>query len=311
MPKAKNTNTGKNGAPLWVWLAAATVALVFIGVSYHSFLQICYFDQFNPKRLERFAQPGAEKALKIAVIGTSLTRNALYKDEDMDRLAKDRGMNIRFLRFTLDGGRLGNFYDLSEEVVHSKADIIFFEAALFGLDRGDVDEIWARHRRSLRHEAVDLLTRLPFVPEKRRSQEINANYTTIEISPVPFSGKNQEKETGLYLKRVSRFRIRDFSEGKRFAALFRLARARGKVVEFLDLSRSREAWAMLPANFEDLFDATMANYEKVYGIRYLRFPYRLPIEYFEDFAHFGTTGRKFYSAWFLTNLAAPSGDAGK
>ena len=55
----------------------------------------------------------------------------------------------------------------------------------------------------------------------------------------------------------------------------------------------------------------MGRYEKAYGIHYLRFPYRLPLDYFQDFAHLGPKGRRFYSEWFLANLASLSGDAGK
>ena len=54
----------------------------------------------------------------------------------MESFANGRGVKIRFLRFTLDGGSLGDFYDLSEAVISSGADIICFEAAIFGLDMG-------------------------------------------------------------------------------------------------------------------------------------------------------------------------------
>lgn len=311
MSQAKGNSSGKINAPLWTWLLAGTVALVFIAVSYYSFIQFTHFDQFNPKRLASFAFPRDEKVLNIAVIGTSLTYCALYKDADMERFAKGRGLNIRFLRFSLAGGSLNDFYELTEAVVHSGADMIFIEAAIFGLDMGNEKTKYDRFRYYLRHGGTKLLARLPFVTKRRPLAGLNENYIDIEPSGNPFFGQNHEKEAELYLDNISQFRIRDFSEGKKFAPLFNLARSRGQVVVFLDLSRSRNAWDMLPANFEGMLSKTMGCYEKVYGMYYLRFPYRLPLEYFRDFAHFGAKGRRFYSEWFLDNLASLPGGAGK
>ena len=311
MSNAKVASSKKNNAPLWIWVAAGALALLFLGVSYCWFFQADSYEQFNPKRLESFAAPGSKKTLRVAVIGTSLTCNAFYKDDAMERLAKDRGRNIRFLRFTLGGGSLNEFYDLSEAVINSAADIIFFEAAIFGLAMGNDNVTLDRYRYYLRHGGTRFLARLPFVPKRRRSEKQNENYTDIEPSLTPFSGQNPEEETELYLERISRFRIRDFSEGKKFASLFRLAKARGKVVVMLDLSRSKKAWDMLPAGFEGEFAQTMRHYEKDAGISYLRFPQRLPLNYFQDYAHFGAKGRRLYSEWFLANLGSLSGEARK
>lgn len=311
MLSATVASSKKARAPLWTWVAAGTCALFFLGVSYYCFYRADSYRHFNPQRLEGFRSPEDEKALRVAVIGTSLTGNAFYKDEVMERFAKERGLQIRFLRFTLGGGSLKEFYEISEAVINSGADLICFEAAIFGLAMGNDNEILDRYRYYLRHGGTRLLARLPFVPERRRPEKLNENYTERVLTPRAASGQSTAQETELYRNRIARFRIRDFSEGKKFASLFRLARERGQVVVFLDLSRSKKAWDMLPADFEDAFVQTMREYEKAFGMPYLRFSPRLPLEYFEDFAHFNDKGRKLYSEWFLANLAPLSGDAGK
>jgi len=311
MSNAKVASSNKISAPLWTWVAAGTLALLFLGVSYYWFFRADSSQHFNPQRLERFTCQEDEKTLRVAVIGTSLTSNAFYKDEDMERFAKDRGLQIRFLRFTLAGGQLGEFYDLSEEVINSGADIVFFEAAIFGIDLGTADVKLDRYRYYLRHGGTKLLARLPFVPERQRSERHNENYSAIDLPLTPIFGATPDKAAGQYRKTASQFRIRNFAEGETFAALFSQAKQKGKVVVFLDLSRSKMAWDMLPAGFEGEFVQTMRQYEKVYGISYLRFPQRLPLDYFQDFAHFNDKGRKIYSEWFLANLASRSGEAGK
>lgn len=311
MSYANVASSNKFNAPLWTWVAAGCLALLFFGVSYYCFFQANSYLQFNPRRLERFTSLEDEKTLKVAVIGTSLTGSAFYKDEDMERFAKGRGLKIRFLRFTLGGGRLNEFYELSETVVNSGADLICFEAAIFGLAMGNDNVTLDRYRYYLRHGGTRLLARLPFVSERHRPEMQNENYTAEQLSHPPVSGQNLEMETWLYLKRISQFRVRDFSEGKKFASLLNLARERGKVVVFLDLSRSKNAWDMLPAGFEGEFVQTMRQYENVSGVSYLKFPQRLPLDYFQDFAHFNDKGRKVYSEWFLNNLPSLSGAVGK
>ena len=76
---SKITSSGKSSAPLWTWVTAAAVVLIFIGVSYHWFFRADCVDHFNPRRLERFASPVNKDTLRLAVIGTSLTRNAFIK----------------------------------------------------------------------------------------------------------------------------------------------------------------------------------------------------------------------------------------
>lgn len=305
-----NNQTRKYGAPLWTWFVACALALAFIGFSYYGFsgtsFRTYYLDYFNAKRLEQFALPGEEKELKVAVIGTSLTQCAFYKDEDMDSFARDRGINIRFLRFTLSAGSLHEFYDIAEEVINSSADIIFFEAAIFELKLStdtDIKRNLFHHRVSLRKTLIKTIFDLPLIPERLRSKvkmEGNNNIIDAKLNLIP---KNEVNKSANHYRRIaSGFRIREFSDGERFAPLFALARKQGKAVAFLDLSRSKEAWDLLPKTFKGEISKIMSRYEKDYGIPYIRFPYRLTLDYFRDFAHFNQAGRKFYSEWFLTNL---------
>lgn len=313
MSHAIGSPLNKSSAPLWTWITAGALALIFLAVSYFWFFRADSFQHFNPQRLESFACRDGQNTLRIAVIGTSLTANALYKDDVMENFAKARGTKISFLRFTLSGGSLNEFYDLSKAAINSDADIIFFEAATFGLDMGnsEVKVLLDRYRYYIRHGGTKLLSLLPFVTKRNHLERNNENYTNIELTHNPDFLQNLEKETGLYLKRIPQFRIRDFSEGEKFFPLFRLARARGKVVVFIDLSRSKDAWDMLPAGFDVEFTQTLKEYEKNFGISYLKFPQRLPLDCFQDFAHFGPKGKKLYSEWFLASLALLPRDAGK
>jgi hypothetical protein len=307
---AKDNSSRNSGAPLWVWITASVFALIFLVFSYLGFSGTDYYlEYFNAKRLERFAMPGDEKSLKIAVIGTSLVDYAFPKDESMERFAQDRGKKIRFLKFSRGAGVLDEYYDIADAVINSSADIIFFEAALFGLDQKFEDKgKLAYHRDSLRAGLKKQFLDLHVVPERlRRRPTINYTDTPFGSSPEMQS----DKAAAQYKKNVSDFRIRDFREGKNFAPFFALARQRGKVIVFLDLSRSEKAWNMLPPTFEREFVETMSRYSEVYKIPYLRFPYRLSLDYFQDFAHYGPKGRNFYSEWFLSSLTSISGDAGK
>ena len=161
----------------------------------------------------------------------------------------------------------------AEEIINSSADIIFFEAAIFGMKvRTDTDigRNLFHHRASLRKILIKTIFDLPLFPERLRSKvKIEGNPNIVDTNINLIQENNSKRLIKNYREGASWFRTREFSEGERFAPLFAMARARGKVVALLDLSRSKEAWDMLPATYEGEFSKLMDRYEKDYRIPYI------------------------------------------
>jgi len=293
-------------APLWVWLAALIISLIILGAFfavYHksnmSGKSLSSF--FNISRMEAFMGKRDNNDLpKIIVIGTSLSQNAFYKDEEMERFAHENGVDIKFLRFTKGGGTLKDFNGLAEYLLNADPDIICFESAVFALNMTGRD-ITAGHRfyvkRAIRQYLLEMLSRITNNEAIRVSgnpnfQEIDLNLQALELKPDKFK----------YKQAVSMFSVRDLSEGDIYRDFFNRALRKGIKVVFLDLSRSKEAYGMLPPGMENKIASLMEQYQRAYGVTYLRFPYRLGLEYYLDYAHFGTRGREFYSKWFVSQI---------
>jgi hypothetical protein len=87
---------------------------------------------FNIMRLKSLSDTkGYNSHPMIFVLGTSLTRNAFYKDKEMESFAIKNGFKMRFLRFTRSSSKLSDFKELTEYLLKAKPDLICFESTLF------------------------------------------------------------------------------------------------------------------------------------------------------------------------------------
>jgi hypothetical protein len=293
--------------PLWVWLAVLVLLFALLGISF-PILHKIHLDQFNPSRLTALKQALGKTPPKIVVIGSSLTRNALYKDEVMERFAAARGKPIRFLRFTELGQSLDNFREIAELVLEAAPDVICFESTLFSVSvDGHEGTDWrkkiANHRillhELLRHWLLNIPCFGKYFEFLRLPKDLHGNFNDIGLNLK--TGNTH----GDFLKEkalAAKFRVRSFSEGQIYHDFFETAAKHGVKIIFIDLSRSKDKWDILSPMIESKIITLMNQYKKTYGVTYISFPYKLSLDYFVDYAHFGDKGREFYSGWFVEQL---------
>lgn len=303
--------------PIWVWVVTFVVSSIILIITFFcsrnqtediavedtvTFLNSSY----NIARLQSFKTVAKTNSpFKIIVIGTSLTRQAFYKDEEMEHLALANGLKIRFLRFTKSGGKLSSFKNLAEFLLQAKPDLICFESALFALN---FNQNQADHQLYIKKVIKKTLEKL--IPKSilneysKIAQKIKWEkfYKENFIDPNINVYTRTEKDIVLYQTKARNLHIRNFSYGDIYKHFFEQAKKQGTKIVFLDLSRSKAAWDMLPPDTEKQIINLMHSYQKTYNIQYIRFPYRLSLDYFIDYAHFSAKGRKFYSLWFLKQI---------
>lgn len=291
---------GKTAAPpLWVWYASFALVILVVGGSAFAL----YRDRvagINLALLDAFHRPYAGRKIpKVALIGTSLTDAAFYGDTEMERLARENGSPARFAKLWLDGASLFELRKISDRVLSAHPDLVCIEATPFALDRG---------MRNFVEQTI-------YAP---RDYVINGLHQFLRnmsgtswLFPASTAPATSADPATIYRLEASRFRVRDFEEGKSWAEFFNAASAQGTTVVLLDLGRSRQAWDILPKGTEGRITMLMKQYERAYPGRYLRFPFHLDRKYFKDLAHLGPTGRRLYSKWFVDRLPGLLGKADK
>jgi len=296
--------------PLWVWLAAALLSLLIIGLCFVHRPQITRH-HFNPQRLAKFKRSGDTTGPpRVAVIGTSLTQCAFYQDACMEAVAASLGYPIVFLRFTLNGGLLPQFLEILDEVVRAEPDLICLEATVFGANLSGQSELWNEidaHRTHLRWQIKSWL--LAFAPLHTLLTQLvgvhaplvteNANYRE---GPFPATDARMSEMVSLYRRHAKLYKVRDPHDVEVLADPLRRAAQGQTRIWFIDLTRSPAARPLLPQAFARQFEALMDHYANTYGTGYLRFAGEIDQGHYHDLAHFNEKGRDRYSRWFIGHL---------
>ncbi|HHD63993.1 MAG TPA: hypothetical protein ENK96_06455 [Desulfobulbaceae bacterium] len=289
---------------MWVWISTAIISLILLVLSVVTFPKIT-LQTFNAQRLKRFiSYPGKMVSPSVAVLGTSLTEKAFYKDEAMERISESQGDGpMHFLRFTLDGGVLPDFHALLSAVIEARPDLICIESALFTVNfRGQSFRhyVFDRHRSYIRKCIKKILIHVPLV---RKRYYLPTEFGRGNYKDPPFGKpKRLQQDRTAYRKNVRRMKIRSFADGKRYADLFNRAHHLGVRICLLDLPRSDDAWQLLSAGFKMSCRQLIAQYEHTYGVMYQAFSLHLTQEDFTDMAHLSARGRHRYSKWFIEQL---------
>ncbi len=305
LKKFTNISRRSVAPPMWVWISTAIISLILLIFSIVTFPKIT-LHTFNAQRLNRFiSHPGKTAAPSIAVLGTSLTEKAFYKDEAMEKMADNQGdgLPIRFLRFTLDAGVLPDYHALLGAVIETRPDLICIESALFTINfRGQSfrQYVFDRHRSYIRKCIKMILVHIPLVGKRYYlpTEFGRGNYTDPPLGKPIRRRQAQEQ----YRKSVRHMVTRSFAEGKKYGDLFREAHRLGVRICLLDLPRADDAWELLPADFQASCRQLIAQYERTYGVIYQDFSLHLAQEDFIDMAHLSAKGRYRYSKWFIEQL---------
>jgi hypothetical protein len=301
--------------PISIWIAVLIVILILTGISlpyYFKSKSGCLSDvsRFNISRLNRFNDKDEQTIKpKVIAIGTSLTRNALFKDEEMESFASANGIRIKFLRFTKNRGELSDFYALTESIIDSPVDVICFESNIFAFDmKGDGLENEINNYSIYIHDVLKgFIIKIyntivgHFSADSRHEFHEDSDKNFVDIDLNDNEAKNRQ-ELIRFTNRAEKFRIRKFSEGEFYKNIFRTAAERKIKIIFLDVPLSKNAGDALPETLENKTRDLLGQYQKVYGITCIHFPYGLGLEYFIDYTHLGAKGRKLYSKWFLDQI---------
>ena len=293
----------KLSAPVWVWVAALIVscAILITTFIYHKCTATTPDSFYNTARIKLFENVALfDTYTKIIVVGTSLTRHAFYKDEEMEHFASINGLNMHFLRFTKNGGNLSDFRLLIEYLLKAKPDLICFESAIFAINFNQKHSWKIKHSSYLKSVIKLYLLKLVAKTFKKEYFVIDGESNFKDIDLIHY--KVRKYGLAEYQKTVHDLSLYDFSYGNGYRYFFEKAREQGIKIVLLDLSRSKDAWDVLPPNREKEIKKLMDQYQKTYGIKYLRFPYKLSLDYFVDYNHFSQKGRVFYSKWFIKQI---------
>ena len=125
--------------PLRYWgVSVAMVVLFMGGISgwqhlFQGHLEIPSAAEYN---IERLKTP--TEGVRIVSIGDSYTRYAFPLDEELDKIALEKGLSIKYTRFTKNFGKQEHFAVLLPHVLATKPDLINLAVGSWSRDHSDI-----------------------------------------------------------------------------------------------------------------------------------------------------------------------------
>lgn len=305
----------RQAVPITVWLA--TGALFLCVVLFAHLLPEAKtaeaLEYFNINRLERFSS-NSSHPLRVVVVGSSLSMCGLFFDEDMERLAREKGVPLEFIRFIKLDANLTDFVPLLEPILKAEPDIVFFEANHFVLGPLGADD---RDMKRLRFFAPDTggddRTKLrrffqaQFDRLKRKGPVKKKDNPNIPLSEKRVLLTLRQRQTQndfemLQEQRADRTGLRRFSVPDGYQAFFDALKQKHIACVMLELPHPPQWEATFPREVVTGMPPLIKRYEEVYGLTYLAYPETLGLEYFKDFTHLNDRGRVLCSQWFVSAL---------
>lgn len=127
-------------------------------------------------------------------------------------------------------------------------------------------------------------------------------WSAMEIISLPVPPNTRLENKGYwdkYANQAQRYSVRGVDDFPEWTAFFENAREYGIQVCILELPRSTEAKALLSEKLYHEYDALLAQYRDLYGIRFFKYEKEMESKgFFRDAAHLNKRGAQLYTSWF-------------
>jgi len=302
--------------PVSVWVTAATMF-------FSSLLLAAYFHQqfqlekkynadnnfaFHPERLQRLRQNG------IVVIGTSLVKFGFFYDKAFEQLAREKGINLQFVRFVISGNRAEKYRGLFEKIRKYRPKLLFLQAELFFI-QADVKKSEHVFNEKFMEMVSVVHGHFHFIFGKLASLFTHRERGNVTLTPPPQS----DEDILEYLNKVadkkeiyaeSKLIINSSPKFPPFVEEYmRYACTHGTQVVLLEMNRSKEGNESLGEVFRKELTKRLQQVATLYDIPFFKFRGDLSYEYYADRAHLNKRGRGVFCDWFLNMLSKrPGGD---
>jgi hypothetical protein len=231
---------------------------------------------------------------------------AFYFDEEMETLAKQQGLELSYIRFTMKGGFLYDDYlNLFDQILLVKPDIVVIESSFFGYKSENSIKSFVRSHivfiKTLIKQWIMQVFPIHLTIEDDGTFDISENYFD-NYKDNDKAKINVDENIDLFFDHYRKFRNLDFEYGLDFKDYFHRFNNYKIKVALIDIPMTEELVAILPKGFEDRYDSLINRYAQEYGVIHLKLPYRMESIYFKDFYHLNYKGRRMFSAWFVQQL---------
>lgn len=275
---------------------------------------------FEVERLQKIGDSG------LAVVGTSLTKCAFPFDAELNTLAGEKGVSIKFVRFSRNG-LLGkdfpirqNYRTVMPELLRSHPRWVFLQAETFFLGLVAKTEE-SRKRFSIPKWNEILHTHLHFLFRKAIDR-LYANFSESGNLKSDVSSRPRAKETqsdgDMFSDAVGRERhmIQDSSWDiiihppvfpDYMEDFINEAKEAGIEVVLLEMNRSKAGNDYYGESFRAQLTNTLQEVSSKYRIPYWQFKGDLSLDYFTDWAHLNQRGRAVFTEWFLEKFVQEYG----
>jgi len=282
--------------PIRYWLISVAMAALFVGgiSAWQSIFQghvdIPPAVEYN---IDRLTTPA--KGLRVISVGDSYSRFAFPFDEKLDKIASERGLSLKFTRFTKNLGNQEHFTVLLPHVLAARPDIMFLEADSFINDSlrrsssflGSFRKGIRNIKMKIRGKNSGLLSR----ENSKAGPERTDDWTT---KPEMVKDRLREMKKGLIpsLPKMP----------ETYENFFTAARAQGIRVILLDLGHSKIANEAISSEIHDQITANLSTLESRYPIEVWRFPSNLPLTHYKDISHLNVRGQRVFVDWLFDRL---------
>jgi hypothetical protein len=282
--------------PIRYWLISVVMAALFVGgisgwqTLFQSHVDVPPATEYNIQRLSTPAE-----GLRVVSVGDSYSRFSFPYDEKLEKIASERGLSLKFTRFTKNNGKQRHFAVLLPHVLAAKPDIMLLEADPFIVDSlRRSSSFLGSFRRGIRNIKMKVQGKKSGLLSRENSKagpERTDDWTT---KPEMVEDRLREMKKGL----IPSPPIMPEAYEKFLTA----AKDQGIRVILLDLGHSKVVNEAISSEFKDQITANLATLEARYPIEVWRFPSNLPLTHYKDISHLNVRGQRVFMDWLFDRL---------
>lgn len=289
-----------NEMPFLIWLLAIVFAFLMytMGFAYFYFEEVRNVDQSREN--SRYEKVVSNKDIKnsmpsIWIIGSSLSNCAFDRYGSLEEARSITSAEFNYTIISRRRAVIEDFNAWIPKITDEKPDFIFLESNMICLQMFREEP---RNQRSIWNWLIRYNNRLMQAP-----QYITAYiWSAMEIISLPVPPNTRLENKGYwdkYANQAQRYSVRGVDDFPEWTAFFENAREYGIQVCILELPRSTEAKALLSEKLYHEYDALLAQYRDLYGIRFFKYEKEMESKgFFRDAAHLNKRGAQLYTSWF-------------
>lgn len=274
--------------PLWLWLSIAFLVVTCVVLG-----QVFLVHKSKIKTNWELNRLKSLKHNGVIVIGTSLVKCGFYFDTEFEKIAKEKGLDITFVRMTKSSGTPQEFKRPLLAILKSHPKYLFIQIEPFMLENNP-DYQWIIDLQiAIHHLLVNQLNTHNYLLKKMINKEPQSDSDALLHLDKIASWKDiNTKRIILKKPHLSSY----------YVEFLKKAKEENIQLIFLEMNRSEQAYKVfIPKNTKNLITRWIKNFKASYRVRIWHFS-GLDMRFYSDRAHLNKDGRKLFSYWFIQKL---------